>query len=110
MNNTLLTDLMLANQVIGKKWRLPLIVCLYTGPKGFNELMYHLEGISAKILSATLQECEKSGVVKKEVLSTTPVQIEYSLTELGKELQSVLVAMSDWGEKYRIASQKKERP
>ena len=99
--------------VIGGKWQLRIIVGLKDGTKRFNELQRLIDGISAKVLSAELKGLELNGFVKRSVFTSTPVIVEYELTEYADSLSDILDALSEWGamhkEKVRM-SMKKGKP
>ncbi len=79
--------------------RLLVVRHLFTGPKRFNELL-RVSGINSKTLSATLKFLEERGIVRREVLSTRPFTVEYSLTPSGQELKPVLDSLGNWGSKW----------
>src|SRR5688500_6862450 len=87
--------------VIGGKWKLRIIVALTDGNKRFNELQRLVEGISAKVLSAELKELELNGFVNRNVFASTPVIVEYELSEYAETLETVLKALSEWGAMHR---------
>jgi DNA-binding HxlR family transcriptional regulator len=88
--------------VIGGKWKLKVIIALREeGSMRFNELQRTITGISARVLSNELKELEMNGFIKRKVHTTTPVVIEYGLTEYSNTLQKVLQAMIDWGILHR---------
>lgn len=89
------------SSLIGKKWH-PVIVhrILDNGPLGFNALKREVDGISSKVLSDTLDDLEENDIVDREIVSEKPVRVEYSLTEFGRSLEPVIVAMRDWGLEY----------
>jgi DNA-binding HxlR family transcriptional regulator len=99
--------------VIGGKWKLKVIIALREqGAMRFNELQRTIMGISARMLSNELKELELNGFVKRKVYTSTPVVIEYELTEYSDTLQRVLNAMIDWGIMHRTrikADAKKKR-
>jgi len=84
--------------IIGKKWH-PVIIhrLLENGPLGFNALKEEVDGISSKVLSDSLDDLEEVGLVDREIVSEKPFRVEYSLTDLGTSLESVIVEMRDWG-------------
>jgi DNA-binding HxlR family transcriptional regulator len=87
--------------ILGKKWH-PLIVAelLESGPLGFNELKTCVQGISDKVLSESLEDLQERGIVERTVIDDKPVRVEYSLTELGEQLELVVTAMEQWGGRY----------
>lgn len=88
-------------EIIGSKWKLPVIIALSFGNKRFNELERQLEGISPRMLSKELKDLEINGLVDRTVYSTTPVSVEYSLTKEGKSLDKVIAVMREWGQEHR---------
>ena len=98
---------------IGGKWKLRIIVGLKDGSKRFNELQRLIDGISAKVLSAELKELEMNGFIKRNVFTSTPVVVEYELTEYADTLNGVLDTLSVWGAMHREnvrKSMKKKEP
>lgn len=87
--------------IMGKKWH-PVIVhrLLQDGPSGFNELKASVDGISSKVLSDSLDNLEEYGLVDRAIVSEKPFRVQYSLTERGESLQSVIDAMRRWGEDH----------
>ncbi|MGA2790546.1 MAG: helix-turn-helix domain-containing protein [Candidatus Bathyarchaeia archaeon] len=79
--------------------RLLVVRHLFTGPKGFNELL-RASGINSKTLSATLKFLEQNGIVRREVISTAPFSVQYSLTASGLELEPALEGLGKWGKKW----------
>jgi DNA-binding HxlR family transcriptional regulator len=86
---------------IGGKWKLRIIVGLKDGTKRFNELQRLIDGISAKVLSTELKELEMNGFIKRNVFTSTPVVVEYELTEYANTLKDVLDTLSEWGAMHR---------
>lgn len=84
---------------IGGRWKVLVIHHLLEGKQRFGELTRLLGGVSPRTLTRQLRELEESGVVEREVYQQIPPKVEYSLTELGRELHPVLKAMHTWGEK-----------
>ena len=96
--------------VIGGKWKLPITIALVErGPLRFRELQRVLEGITPKVLSKELKELELNAFVIRTVYDTTPVTVEYRLSEYSQTLRPVLNALRIWGEQHRehIRSQAK---
>ena len=87
--------------VLGGKWKLPIIIALFNGPQRFRELQRSLESITPKVLSKELKELELNEFITRTVFPTTPVTVEYQLTEYSRTLGDVLNAMRDWGEQHR---------
>ncbi len=87
--------------VIGGKWKLRVIVALSGGHTRFNDIQRAIEGISARVLSNELKDLEINGFVNRTVQNTTPVIIEYMLTEYSKTLEDIMRALSTWGTMHR---------
>lgn len=90
-----------ALDILGSKWKIPIIVALMFGPNRFNELKSKISGISAKMLSQELKDLEINQLVNRTVYDTTPVKVEYSLTEYGRGLEKVIKELKSWGEEHR---------
>ncbi|AWO00694.1 transcriptional regulator [Chitinophaga alhagiae] len=87
--------------VLNGKWKLPIIVALSSGNKRFNELQKTVKGIAAKVLSHELKEMELNGFVVRHVHNTTPVAVEYELTDYSNTLGNVVDALREWGTMHR---------
>ncbi len=87
--------------LIGNRWKVLILRDLLTGTKRFGELKRSVTGISQKVLTANLRAMEQSGLLRRTVYAEVPPRVEYSLTDLGRSLSSVLDAMAAWGEDYR---------
>jgi len=84
--------------VIGGKWKLKIIIALSEGNKRFNELQRTVHGISARVLSNELKDLEENGFVVRNVYAeSTPVLVEYELTDYADTLSDVLTALRAWG-------------
>ena len=81
---------------ISGRWSLYIIMSLMSGPMRFSELKRQVEGISQKMLTQTLRELEEDGIVHRTVTPIIPPRVDYELTEMGRELQGPLAAISDW--------------
>jgi len=85
--------------VFGGKWAFLVLEQLHIGTMRFSELEKALN-ISTKSLTDTLRNLEKNGIIRREVIPTVPVTVKYSLTEKGRDFDSVLLAMKDWSGKW----------
>jgi DNA-binding HxlR family transcriptional regulator len=94
--------------LIGKKWH-PVIVhrLLQNGPLGFNALKAEVDGISSKVLSDSLSDLEEANLVEREIISEKPFRVEYSLTPRGEDLEDVVTAMAEWGNKHLMPAEDK---
>ena len=94
--------------LIGSKWNVLIIRELLSGTKRFNELKRMITGVSQKVLTAQLRDMEKNGLIIRTVYPEVPPKVEYSLTELGYSLKSILDALQLWGEDYMKRSKNEE--
>lgn len=86
--------------VIHGRWKVLVIHHLLEGVKRFGELHRVLAGISHRTLTQQLRELEAHRLIRRKVYREVPPKVEYSLTPLGESLQTVLIAMHEWGEIY----------
>ena len=87
-------------QVICGKWTILIIRDLASGVKRFNQLERSLHGISPKTLSERLRTLEEEGVVLRQTFAEVPPRVEYSLTEKGRDLVSVIESMRTYGSRW----------
>ena len=83
--------------VIGGRWKVPIVYHLSEKTCRFSELRRHLPGCTQKMLTQQLRELERDGVVHRKVYPQVPPKVEYSLTELGRSLKPIIAAMCRWG-------------
>ena len=83
--------------VIGGRWKVPIVWHLFSGTKRFSELRRALPECTPKMLTQHLRQLEEDGVVVRKVYPQVPPKVEYSLTERGRSLKSVVGAMCRWG-------------
>lgn len=88
-------------ELLSGKWKLPIIISLMEGNKRFSEMAREIEGITDKMLSKELRDLEANEMVKRTVYDAVPVVVEYSITEYGLSLQSVITEMWKWGTQHR---------
>src|SRR5436190_23947246 len=89
-----------AIQLLGKRWTGLLLDALMEGPQRFCELTATVEGLSDRVLSDRLRELEVEGVVERTVYPQIPVRVEYKLTEKGRALEPVVLAIRQWADKW----------
>ncbi len=87
--------------LIGSKWKILIIRNLRMRPWRFNELQRSLEGISQKVLTESLRQMIEDGLVNRLDYKTNPPHVEYSLTDLGKNLMPIIDKMADFGNYYK---------
>jgi len=84
--------------VLGGKWKGIILYHLIDGPKRFNEFRRLYPCITQFMLTLQLRELERDGIVHREVYKQVPPKVEYSLTEFGRTLEPIILAMKAWGE------------
>ena len=89
-----------ALEIIGRRWTGAILRALLAGRTRFNELSSTVPGLSDRLLSERLKELEGEGVISRTVTPSTPVRIEYCLTEKGEALAPVIEAVATWAEKW----------
>ena len=83
-------------QRIGDKWTVLVVTTLSGGSKRFNELRREIPTVSQRMLTLTLRNLERDGLVSRTVTPTIPPRVDYELTELGKSLVGPLHAIETW--------------
>lgn len=83
---------------IADKWTTLLLTTLDGGAMRFNALKRRIGGVSQKMLSQTLRQMERDGLVLRHVEPTVPVSVTYEITPLGRTLVAALTPMIDWAE------------
>ena len=95
--------------LISGKYKMIILYCLkeYETVR-FNEMRRYLKHVSDKMLSSSLKELERDGLVLRTEYPQVPPKVEYSLTERGKSLIPILDMMCEWGEKHRLPSRREQ--
>lgn len=88
---------------VGGKWSIGILVAASQGPVRFTELERHVEGISRRMLTLTLRQLERDGLLQRTVYPTVPPKVEYTATPIALELYDSLVALTSWAERHRAA-------
>ena len=86
--------------LIGGKYKALILWHLAEGKLRFSELQKSIAGATPKMLTQQLRELEAQALIHREIFPIIPPKVEYSLTELGRSLMPVLIAMRDWGSSY----------
>ena len=88
-----------ALDLVGERWAMLVIRDLILGPKRFTDLRDTLPGIATNVLTQRLKELERYGVIRRRPLPPPAASTVYELTEYGRELEPVLLALGRWGAK-----------
>ena len=94
---------------VGDKWTVLIIGILERGTIRFGSLRREVEGISQKMLTQTLRNLERDGLIKREVFAEVPVRVQYSLTKMGRSLIPVLKPLIQWSEAHLIEIEKAQQ-
>jgi DNA-binding HxlR family transcriptional regulator len=81
---------------IGDKWSVLVIMLLRAQPRRFSELKRGIDGISQRMLSLTLRNLERDGLVSRKVTPSIPPRVDYALTGLGRSLAEPVEALGAW--------------
>ncbi|MBB4917074.1 winged helix-turn-helix transcriptional regulator [Streptosporangium saharense] len=83
---------------ISDKWVSLVLNALSDGPKRYSDLGRIIAGVSQKMLTQTLRSLERDGLVSRSVTPSVPVRVDYALTDLGRDLQLLMLAIKSWAE------------
>jgi DNA-binding HxlR family transcriptional regulator len=81
---------------IGDKWTVLVVKTLGEGSKRFNELRREIPSVSQRMLTLTLRNLERDGIVSRTVTPSIPPRVDYALTDLGCSLLTPIMALSEW--------------
>src|ERR1700761_4560581 len=87
--------------VIGGKWKLPIINSICNGNHRFREIERSIPGITTRMLSRELKDMEANKIIKRTVIPTTPVTVEYSATDYCFSFGDIILEMIKWGKDHR---------
>lgn len=87
---------------IGGKWKGIALFNLLDGTKRYNELKRDIGNVTQRMLTKQLRELEQDGLIVRKVYPVVPPHVEYSLSEKGRTLEPILLALRDWGENHAL--------
>jgi len=87
-------------KIIGKRWTVLIIREILKGNTQFNRFLENIKGISPKVLTERLRELERLGMIRRRIVSEYPIKVEYSLTDIGKGLEPVLLSAAWFSMEY----------
>src|SRR5262249_50510046 len=90
----------MAAEILGSRWTLVLLRELVAGSTRFNELRRGVPRMSPALLSKRLKDLETAGIVTRSQLAGDPDVFEYQLTGAGRDLQAVIEAVGNWGQRW----------
>jgi len=85
---------------IGDKWTVLVVQTLKEGPRRFNELRREIPSVSQRMLTLTLRNLERDGLVNRTVTPSIPPRVDYELTQLGKSLQKPICELAAWAKDH----------
>ncbi|NJQ02541.1 winged helix-turn-helix transcriptional regulator [Streptomyces zingiberis] len=80
---------------ISDKWSM-MVMAVLERPTRFNEIKRQLEGVTQRVLTQTLRRLERNGMIRRRVLETSPLGVEYSLTPLGESFRGPFTYLHQW--------------
>ena len=86
---------------ISDKWSLLVVGALVSGPLRFGELEKTVTGISQRMLTLTVKHLAEDGLISRTAYAEVPPRVEYELTELGKTLVPLVIALAEWALDHR---------
>ena len=91
--------------VIGGRWKCVILFHLLRGTLRFGELRRALPNVTQRVLTLSLRELEEDGLLQRTVYAEVPPRVEYALTPWGRSLEPILIAMREWGDRYKLRLQ-----
>jgi DNA-binding HxlR family transcriptional regulator len=85
---------------VGDKWSVLVIALLGVQGQRFSELRRSIEGISQRMLTLTLRQLERDGLVARTVHPTVPPRVDYALTPLGQSVLEPIMALMHWAQEH----------
>ena len=86
--------------IVGDRYSAIMIRLMVDGPQRFKDFEEGVEGISPRTLSQRLTMLEDNGIIEKNTCPDSPGRCHYELTEAGRDLDTVLHSMAEWGRKH----------
>ena len=88
--------------LLSEKWTALVLYALAFGVKRHGELKREIRGISQKMLTRTLRQLERDGLVKRTIYHVVPPRVEYVLTSLGETLSKLLEEICTWADTHFV--------
>jgi len=95
--------------VLGDRWTLLIVRDLFLGRTRYQEFMEGSPGIPARMLSDRLKKLVRHQLIERVIYSEHPLRAEYHLTELGRSLEPVIIALASWGLDHRLNAGEQRR-
>jgi DNA-binding HxlR family transcriptional regulator len=89
-----------AVELVGRRWTGAILRVLMDGALRFSEIAQAVPELSDRLLSERMKELERRGMVQRRVISGPPLRVEYSLSEMGRELEPALSELERWANRW----------
>jgi DNA-binding HxlR family transcriptional regulator len=89
-----------AVELVGRRWTGAILSVLMEGPMRFSEIAQAVPELSDRLLSERMKELEARGIVERRVLPGPPLRVEYSLSQMGHELEPALSELEHWAKRW----------
>lgn len=89
-----------AVELVGRRWTGAILRAMLAGRAGYTEIREAIPGLSDTLLAQRLDELEREGLVVRDVVPSSPVRVEYHLTDKGRDLQKAVVSLAQWAEAW----------
>ena len=89
-----------AIEMIGTRWTGAILRVVFTGSHRYAQIKAAVPGLSDTMLAARLRTMEAEGLLRREVIPSTPVQVEYHLTKMGLDLEPVISELITWSHRW----------
>jgi DNA-binding HxlR family transcriptional regulator len=89
--------------LVGDKWSLFVVKLLHDGPKRFSHLKREMGNVTQRMLTRSLRQLERDGLIVRTVFPTTPPSVEYALTASGATLSVAIEPLMEWSRSHRAA-------
>lgn len=86
-----------------------MVAYLYDGPRRFGQLRRETAGISQRMLTVTLRQLQRDGLVRRTVFPVIPPRVDYELTRLGRSFADAVIVLCDWVLDHRATIEKSRR-
>lgn len=86
---------------VGGKWSVPILLAAIDAPVRFSQLERLIQGVSRRMLTLTLRNLERDGLLTRTVYPTVPPRVEYTATDIARELRASLAGLIHWAEAHR---------
>jgi DNA-binding HxlR family transcriptional regulator len=87
-------------ELVGKRWSSGILLAVAQGATRFTEIIAAVSGLSDRLLAQRIKELQTAGLLEREVIPTTPVQVRYHLTTRGADLMRALQPLGEWSQRW----------